>query len=121
MRRWHEIAAFTVSHLVVFAATAAVTHEMKVRAEFRRAEADPLTRLGMRFEAPYETLESFPQLADDVRAAGAKFGPTTEQVLQLVGELRSNDMTGATRTCGALGFRDCEPATLSRMRKALEK
>jgi hypothetical protein len=120
MRRWHEITAFTASHLVVFAAAAAVTNGVKIRAEFRRAEADPLTRLGMRFEAPRETLESFPALADDVRAAAAKFGPTTEQVLQLVGELRSNDMTGATRTCGALGFSDCEPATLSAMRKALD-
>ena len=120
MKRWHKVAALAASHLVVVAAAAAVTDGFVVRAEFRRAKADPLTRLGMRFEAPYEALESFPQLAEDVRAAGAKFGPTTQQVLQLVGEIRSNDMTGATRTCGALGFRDCEPATLSAMRKALD-
>ena len=119
MKRWHKIAALTASHLFVFAAAAAVTGEIIVRAELRRARADPLTRLGMRFEAPPEALESFPQLADDVRAAGARFGPTTQQVLQLVGELRSNDLTGASRTCEALGWSNCEPAELGAMRKAL--
>ena len=121
MKRWLKIAALVASHLVVAATAAAVTGGYLVRAEFRRAQADPLTRLGMRFEAAPETLESFPSLEDDVRAAGARFGPATRQVLQLVGELRSNDMTGATRTCGALGWSNCEPEALNAMRKALTK
>jgi hypothetical protein len=119
MKRWHRIAALTASHFVVFATAAALTSATMVSAEFRRAHADPLTRLGMRFEAPPEALESFPSLEDDVRAAGKTLGPSTQRVLQLVGELRSNDMTGATRTCGALGWSHCEPAELNAMRKAL--
>ena len=59
--------------------------------------------------------------ADQVQAAGAKLGPDTQRVLQLVGELRGNDMTGATRTCEALGWAYCEPANLLAMRKALEE
>ena len=121
MKRWHKIAALTASHVVVFGTAAAVTDATVVRAEFRRAQADPLIRLGMRFEAPREALESYPPLVDDVQAAGKTLGPSTQQVLQLVGELRSNDMTGATRTCGVLGWSNCEPAELNAMRKALER
>jgi hypothetical protein len=119
MKRRQKLALLTISHLVVLATAAALTSATLVSAEFRRAQADPLTRLGMRFEAPPEALESFPALEDDVRAAGKAFGPSTRQVLQLVGELRSNDMTGATRTCSALGWSNCEPAELHAMRKAL--
>ena len=119
MKRWPKIALLAGSHLVVLATTAAMTGGATAVAESRRAQADPLTRLGMRFAAAPEALDSFPPLADDVRAAGAPFGPATQEVLQLVGELRTNDMTGATRTCGAIGWRDCEPATLSAMRKAV--
>jgi hypothetical protein len=119
VKRWLKIAALVASHLVVLAAAATVTGGYVVRAEFRRAQQDPLTRLGMRFEVAPEALESFPSLEDDVRAAGAQLGPATQHVVQLVGELRSNDMPGAMRTCGALGWRDCEPAMLNEMRKAL--
>lgn len=121
MKRWPKIALLASSHLVVAATAALVTNGFMARAEFRRAREEPLTRLGMRFEAPPEALESFGALEDDVRAASAKLGPATQRVLQLVGELRSNDMTGATRTCTALGWSNCEPAALNAMRKALAK
>jgi hypothetical protein len=119
MKRWQKLALLASSHLGVLATAAALTSATMVSAEFRRAQADPLTRLGMRFEAPPEALESFPSPEDDVRAAGQTLGPSTQRVLQLVGELRSNDMTGATRTCSALGWSKCEPAELNAMRKAL--
>jgi hypothetical protein len=119
VKRWQKIAALAASHLAVFGTAAAVTGGALVRAEFQRAEADPLTHLGMRFEAPPEARDSFGSRTDHVAAASAQFGPQTQQVIQLAAELRINDMTGATRTCGELGWRDCEPATLSAMQKAL--
>lgn len=110
MNRRLGIAALVASHLTVVAAAATTTAGYRIRAEFARGAEEPLTRLGMRFEAPLEALDSFPVLVDEVHATGAKVGPETRRVLQLVGELRGNDMTGATRTCEALGWTYCEPA-----------
>jgi hypothetical protein len=119
VKRWLGIAALVASHLAVAAVVAAVTAGYRTRAAFQRGAEEPLTRLGMRFEAPPEMRDSFPSLPEQVQAAGAKVGPATQQVLQLVGELRGNDMTGATRTCAALGWAYCEPIELNAMRKAL--
>ena len=121
MKRSLWIAALVASHLALAAGVAATTAGYRIRAEFARGAEDPLTRLGMRFEAPHEALDSFGALTDQVQAAGAKLGPETRQVLQLVGELRGNDMTGATRTCQALGWTYCEPSNLDAMRKALDE
>ena len=118
MNRAGKLVALTVSHLVVFAVSAAWFAGARTRATFEAAGQDPLHRIGIAMTLRTDE-NATPSLDTDLALlAGTVRAPTT-QVVRLAILLEQGRLDEAGAACQALAWVDCSPQTLVQMRKAL--
>lgn len=115
-----EILGLCISHLGLFAVAVALTQSCRNSRDLAEIHDDPMYDLGLQYEAS-SPANDLPPIGPGLRVIRDSDGPQAASLLQLVLQLRRNELDGAASTCTDLGWRSCDAATLASMRAELLK
>jgi hypothetical protein len=119
MRRKVKVAALLLSHVVLFLIGAAAFAGYLTQAQFRTAQKDPLFRVGAALNQSRTDKVAGGSLDTDLPLLSRALREPSAGVIRLVALLELERLDDARLACSALAWPDCDPQTLTDMRKAL--
>lgn len=121
MKRGVEIAAFTLSHVVLFVVGTTGFAGYRTQAQFQAAATDPLFRVGTTLSRSRTDTRAGASLDADLSALSSTLRTPIAEVIRLVALLEQDRLNDARVACDALAWPHCDPRTLAEMRKTVSQ